>query len=321
MKDFKIKRTKLPTIPVGTEFRVVDWISENHFTSFEKPELISYGSKQYRGEDWILAEETNYGHDRYYMFKLKDIERLAAEQSELTELPKYWVVRCDVKNPNWRKVIDYLNEIYDQGWSGDNHDDYYGYDGGNHFNGTNTWPSPSYFINNPTLLTIEEFIELTTKKENMNKIKRSDLQKIHNVACSTWKSKIEKYALRTPFNDTIELNDVEVDAMFNAANNSQTKVLIEVFGERKEKIDWDRIKTGSKVMIEYTGNHCSGITDIDLDKPVDVVFYKTQHLITGDNEFKKEGSHGSYTTFHQNGKYVLFSSNASIDFITKVIEY
>jgi hypothetical protein len=114
-------------------------------------------------------------------------------------------------------------------------------------------------------------------------IKRSDLQKIHNIACSTWKNRIEQYALRTPFNDIIELNDVEVDAMFNAADNSQTKVLIEVFGERKEQIDWNRIKTGSKVMIQYTGQHCNGITGINLDEPVNVVFYNTPHLINEDN--------------------------------------
>jgi hypothetical protein len=249
MKDFKIKGTKLPTIPVGTEYRVVDWYDDNQFTSHEKINLVSYGSRQYGGEDYILADYSNYDGDQFYMFKLKDIERLAEKQN------------------------------------------------------------------------LMEQSELTSKKENMNKVNKSDLGKIHNVACSTWKSKLETYAQRNPFGDSIELSDSEIDEMFAAATSSQTPVLVSILGERREKIDYSRIKTGSKVMITRTGQHCSGITGINLDEPVDVVFYKTQHFITGDNEFKKEGAHGNYTTFHQNGKFVLFSSDTSVDFITKVIEY
>jgi hypothetical protein len=109
--------------------------------------------------------------------------------------------------------------------------------------------------------------------------------------------------------------------MFAAATSSQIPVLVSILGERREKIDWNRIKTGSKVMIQYTGQHCNGITGINLDEPVNVVFYNTPHLINEDNDFRKEGSHSSYTTFHQNGKFVLFSSDTSVDFITKVIEY
>jgi hypothetical protein len=111
----------------------------------------------------------------------------------------------------------------------------------------------------------------------MNKVKKSDLGKIHNVACSTWKSRLETYAQRNPFDDSIELSDSEIDEMFAAATSSQIPVLVSILGERREKIDWDRIKTGSKVMITRTGQHCNGITGINLDKPVDVVFYKTQH--------------------------------------------
>jgi hypothetical protein len=321
MKDFKIKGTELPTIPAGAEFRVVGWVDGNEFTFWEKPDLVSYGSEQYMGEEWILAEKANYSYDRYYMFKLKDIERLVEKQIELTELPQYWVVQCDIYDSGFKQVIDYLNEQYGTSWSGVNHGDYYGFDGNRDHNGTETWSSLSQFENNPTVLTIDEFIELTNKKENMNKVNKSDLGKIHNVACDTWKSKLETYAQRNLFCDSIELSDSEIDEMFAAATSSQVPVLVSILGERRVKIDYSRIKTGSKVMITHTGQHCSGITGIDLDEQVNVVFYKTQHFITGDNEFKIEGAHGNYTTFHQNGKFVLFSSDTSVDFITKVIEY
>jgi hypothetical protein len=236
-------------------------------------------------------------------------------------LPQYWVVQCDTTNPNWKKVINYLYETHGEKWGGDCDGSYYGYDGSAGYGGTNTYGRLSSFLNNPTLLTIEQFIELTSKKENMNKVNKSDLGKIHNVACSTWKSRLETYAQRNPFDDSIELSDSEIDEMFAAATSSQIPVLVSILGERREKIDFNRIKTGSKVMITRTGQHCNGITGINLDEPVNVVFYNTPHLINEDNDFRKEGSHSSYTTFHQGGKFVLFSSDTSVDFITKVIEY
>jgi hypothetical protein len=199
MKDFKIKGTKLQTIPVGTEYRVVDWYDDNQFTSHEKINLVSYGSRQYGGEDYILADYSNYDGDQFYMFKLKDIERLAAEQSELTELPKYWVVKRDSNNPDWRKVIDYLNNI-NSGWNGE-YEIYYGFDGSSGHGGTNGWNHIESFANNPTLLTIEQFVKLTTQKQETKKeetmvtIKREQLLEIHNIACSTWKSKIEQLAI------------------------------------------------------------------------------------------------------------------------------
>jgi hypothetical protein len=249
MKDFKIKGTELPTIPAGTEFRVVDWYDGNGFTSSDKLEFVSYGSRQYGCEDYILAETSTYNEGRYYMFKLKDIERLAEKQS------------------------------------------------------------------------LMEQSELTSKKENMNKVNKSDLGRIHNVACSTWKSKLKTYAQRNPFGDSIELSDSEIDEMFAATTTSQIPVLVSILGERREKIDWEKIKTGSKVMIEYTGQHCNGIRDIEIDKPVEVVFYKTPHLINSNCDFANAGLHASFITFHQKGKFVLFSSDTSVDFITKVIEY
>ena len=244
MKDFKIKGTELPTIPQGTEFRVVDWSDGNEFTSWDKPDLISYGSEQYRGEVWILAEKTNYCYDRYYMFKLKDIERLAAEQSELTELPQYWVVKCDTTNPDWKKVINYLNENYHQCWDGDCDNHYYGFDGNSSHNGTDTWITLSNFHGNPYILTIEQFIELTTQKQETKKeetmvtIKREQLLEIHNIACSTWKSKIEQLAIKSLFGTEIELTQAQVDEMFKAATSTQLPTLEKIFGKQHKELDF-----------------------------------------------------------------------------------
>ena len=86
-------------------------------------------------------------------------------------------------------------------------------------------------------------------------------------------------------------------------------------------IDVSRIKTGSKVMINYTDQHCSGFNNIDNSKPVDVVFFKTPHYIRGDNEFHDSGVYSMYCTFHQRGKFVFFSAYENVDYITSVVKY
>jgi hypothetical protein len=179
---------------------------------------------------------------------------------------------------------------------------------------------------NYTQITFAEFQEHVLK-ENPNKsqpmknttVKKSELEQIHNVACSTWKNKIAELTLRNPFGELVELTQTEVDEMFDAATSSQLPVLNKIFGKR-ERIDFDKIKMGSKVMIQRTGQHCTGIDAIDLKEPVDVVFYKTPHLIDGYNKFSLNSSHSSYCTFHQNGKFVLFSSDSNVEYITKVVE-
>lgn len=168
-------------------------------------------------------------------------------------------------------------------------------------------------------------IDIKQNKEDMNKVyTRSieDMMKIHNVACSAWKELIlDRYIRRVdPRNGMIEVTEGEIDEMFNAATPAQVPVLEEVFGKQKKEIEWSRIKTGSKVMIQNTGQRCGG-RDIDLSLPVDVVFWKTPHCVRGDGKFQIDGHYSSYCTFHQNGNYVLFSSHENTDYVIDVVEY
>jgi hypothetical protein len=168
-------------------------------------------------------------------------------------------------------------------------------------------------------------INVKQNKENMNQksvnVSVTDMMKIHNVACDTWKNKIMRELIFTadPLFGTIIVTQKQIDAMFNAATPDQVLVLEEVFG--KKEIEWDKIKTGSKVMIEYIERHCFGIHNIDTNKPVDVVFWKTPHYIIGSGEFCAEGRYSSYCTFHQNGNYVLFASQENTDYVIDVVEY
>ena len=151
------------------------------------------------------------------------------------------------------------------------------------------------------------------KMENMIRVYKSDLGKIHAVACDTWKKKIIELANRNTFGNEVELTQKEVDEMFKAATSSQRPVLVNIFGEPKNPVDFDRIKTGSKVMITRTGVHCTGFNDIDASKPVNVIFYKTPYYFSpiAGGVFKTVGVYSSYCTFEQNGKFVLFTAGLS----------
>ena len=56
-------------------------------------------------------------------------------------------------------------------------------------------------------------------------ITKENLKKIHDVACSTWKAKLTQYAIRNPFGNEVELTSDEVNEMFDASDEKQSKVL------------------------------------------------------------------------------------------------
>jgi hypothetical protein len=82
-------------------------------------------------------------------------------------------------------------------------------------------------------------IELYTeeKENNMKTIKKSELKKIHDVACSAWQSKLTALTIRNPWGDDIELSQEEVSEMFAAATSVQKVVLEEVFGKQDKEIN------------------------------------------------------------------------------------
>ena len=80
MKDFTKKGTKLPVIPVGTEYLtgLMERKWESHYC---KEPLYSHGETLRRGEVYIKSEKKNYNqNDDFYLIKLSTIERLAKEQ-------------------------------------------------------------------------------------------------------------------------------------------------------------------------------------------------------------------------------------------------
>lgn len=96
------------------------------------------------------------------------------KEQKLVELPKYWCVKLTEDNSEEfiKHVVSYLDEIdfdNDVTWlefvNGDNFIDYYfGYDGDvSDANGTFSYIDLNECLNKPTVLTLEEFIELRHK--------------------------------------------------------------------------------------------------------------------------------------------------------------
>jgi len=86
MTDYKVKGTKLPGIPNGTEYRAVGWGSsdpnEKLSRGYEVLRSISYGSKEFEGEVYILAETLVYTGSNYFMFKESDVIALAESERD-----------------------------------------------------------------------------------------------------------------------------------------------------------------------------------------------------------------------------------------------
>ena len=209
---------------------------------------------------------------------------------------------------------------------------YYGFDNNDFWNsnGTNFHDCIKEFKNNPELITLEFWNEcINQQTQNKTEIKMTqkltvkvtEVLKIHEIACSDWKSKIAGYLSRVDRDQNITFTQQEVDQMFKAATEEQLPTLESIFGKKVAEIDYSKLKTGSKVMIKRTGNHCNGISNIDLSKPVDIVFYKTPYTISYDNDFKTRSHYNSYITFHQNKKFVVFAADNQINYITEFIEY
>ncbi len=177
-----------------------------------------------------------------------------------------------------------------------------------------------------TEITIKQFREITkitkTNKPMSQKltVPISEVLEIHKIACVTWKPIIGKYLSRVDSEQMITFTQEEVDGMFLAATEDQTPVLLRIFG-KKVQIDYDKIKTGSKVMLTRSGQYVAGNKDVDFTKPFDVVFFKSSWVMNGEGIFAGWKMYESYCTFHQDGKYVVFASHVNLDYILSVIEY
>jgi len=100
-------------------------------------------------------------------------------EGRMTELPKYWCVKNDGSKMFKDIVIRYLNDKYNRGYDGSALDNFYGYDGKQYGAGCHT--RKENFLDDPTELTIEQFIKLTTQNKiqlttTVEKVKKTIIQ-------------------------------------------------------------------------------------------------------------------------------------------------
>jgi len=93
-------------------------------------------------------------------------------------LPKYWCVQCPEENsPNHElflnTVIKYMRDVIGEYWVGNLWGSYYGYDGNDKFRGTDHFREVKSFKNNPTLLTLQQFIDCFKEEATVTKPKPS----------------------------------------------------------------------------------------------------------------------------------------------------
>jgi len=74
----------------------------------------------------------------------------------MKKLPKYFVIKRDLKNPLWKKYIHWIGEESGNYWSGDSYT-YYGFDGSNDFDGVVCHDRLEEFDNSPIVITLEQW--------------------------------------------------------------------------------------------------------------------------------------------------------------------
>lgn len=163
--------------------------------------------------------------------------------------------------------------------------------------------------------------EEPVKKESLTKIKKpkttktmeaqerttvtirvSDLKKVHDVACESWKKKIERMV--KPFEDAVTLTNEQVVEMFDAATKSQREVLGQVFGERfSDSLFNFGYEHTINVRIQEGPMHIreAFATDNNCHKEIGFNEMYTPVIVINGQEIKLEtGRNGAYIKFKKN---------------------
>lgn len=113
MIDYTIPGTKLPKVPRGIEYRGSHWsiLERNKKTELIYTDYISFGSRLWQGEIWILAEKKDYVHAYYYLFKLTDLQKLTNQNMEEQEIIGYKLVKENFLNAV-KEITNFRNYKY-----------------------------------------------------------------------------------------------------------------------------------------------------------------------------------------------------------------
>jgi hypothetical protein len=141
-------------------------------------------------------------------------------------------------------------------------------------------------------------------------ITRDNLKEIHNIACARWKTKLEGYAKRNPFDNDISFSQSEVDEMLKSSDAAQIKVLRKFFSIPKD------IRDKVKSFLD-----ACNILNIDpksvyhsSDSPMDAAFKKLKIIIKALNEgwwpdFENESQYKYWNYFKIKGGFSPWVTN------------
>jgi hypothetical protein len=112
-------------------------------------------------------------------------------------------------------------------------------------------------------------------------ISRKNLKLIHDIACFSWKKKLEEYASRNHFDEFIEFTENEVNEMFAASDEKQKIVLSKFFKQEKNIIE--RVKSFEDACNVLNVDQ-NGVFSLQYDTPNDIAYKKLKTIIKALNE-------------------------------------
>ena len=147
------------------------------------------------------------------------------------------------------------------------------------------FPGSNYDLNTPNdefpEITLEQFKTHVLKQnsQTMQTLTLGQLKDLYNVSdCSKWRENINYYLstyLQRKDDFKVEIQTEHLQLLLKEGNTTQQTAVQNLGIKLSNPIEWDKIKTGSKVMLKYSGEKCVGSNDnIDFDKPFDVIFFK-----------------------------------------------
>ena len=83
------------------------------------------------------------------------------------------------------------------------------------------------------------FVEIIKEEEIMEtqKLSRQGLKEIYEIACWTWKVQLEKWGIRNPFENYVDLTQEEVDEMFKACTKEQLPIVSKYLKQDDGSVD------------------------------------------------------------------------------------
>jgi len=211
---------------IGDKVRCISF-TESRRKGYGWEECLEFTINRIIPDDSIHSAVYFPGRDGHGVYEYA----LELVEEEVKTLPKSFACK-NTDEVLWKKYITWLNKTYSTNLSGNLDDWYYGI---TKHCVLDQFKNPENVTKHfDTTLSLEEWDKIVNeqiKTETMKKqsITRAQLKEIHDIACSGWQKKIEEFAQRNPFGDTIEFTDKEVQLMFDSATPSQFEVIKRLF--------------------------------------------------------------------------------------------